>query len=41
LGRKKALMQLQFHAARVDMPDNEFNQIVKLRKRKREDNNAD
>jgi hypothetical protein len=41
LGRKKALMQLQFQAAGVDMPADEFNRIIKLRKRKYEDNNAD
>jgi len=41
LGRKKALQQQQFRAAGADMPDDEFDHIVELRKRKREENNAD
>jgi hypothetical protein len=30
LGRKKALMQLKFQAAGVDMPQDKFNRIVSL-----------
>jgi len=41
VGRKKALMRLQFRATGVDMPDDEFDQIVELRKRKRDENNTE
>ena len=41
VGRKKALMTLQFRAAGVDMPDDEFNQIIELRKRKRDEANTE
>jgi len=41
LGRKQALMRLQFLAAGVDMPDDELDQIVELRKRKRDENNTE
>ena len=34
-------MKLQFRAAGVDMPDDEFNQIFELRKRKRDENNTE
>ena len=41
LGRKKALMQQQFRAAGVDMPDDKCDQIIKLWKRKRNGNTTD
>jgi hypothetical protein len=41
LGRKKKLMELQFTAAGVDMPKEQFDRIIELRKRKHEEDNAD
>ncbi len=40
-GRQQALQQQYFRAAGVNMPDNQFNQIIKLQKRKRKENDAD
>ena len=41
LGRKKALLEQQFNAAALDMPDEQFDCFVELRKRKPEENNED
>ncbi len=41
LGRQQALLEQQFNAAALDMPDEMFDRYVELRKRKREENNAD
>ena len=41
VGRKKELMQQQFRAGGADLSDDEFNQIIELRKRKREENSTD
>ena len=41
VGRKRELMLQQFRAGGVDLPDDEFDQIIELRKRKREETIAD
>ena len=41
LGRQQALLEQQFNAAALDMPDEMFDRYMELRKRKREENNAD
>ena len=41
VGRKKELMRQQFRAGGADLSDDEFNQIIELRKRKREENSTD
>jgi len=41
VGRKRELMLQQFRAGGVDLPDDEFDQIIELRKRKREETRAD
>jgi hypothetical protein len=42
VGRKQELMGQQFRAAAgIDLPDDQFDQIVELRKRKREETSRD
>ena len=41
VGRKKELMRQQFRAGGADLSDDEFNQIIELRKRKRKENSTD
>ena len=41
VGRKQELMQQQFCAGGVDLPDDEFDQIIELRKRKCEETSTD